>query len=163
MTLSWTRPRSGGIPGLGALAALALAGCGAGSPRATPTRAEFIARADAICNQETARLSRLAAREHASSSSLTDARRLIRQMATVHEAATAKLESLSQPSGEATTITRWLTARTVAATFELDTAEAPSGEGSVAASDIRAALRRAVARVRNLSQSYGFRICGASE
>jgi hypothetical protein len=84
-------------------------------------------------------------------------------MAAVHEAATAKLESLSQPAGEATTIARWLTARTVAATFELDTAEAPSGEGSVAASDIRGALRRAIARVRALSRSYGFRVCGASE
>jgi hypothetical protein len=81
----------------------------------------------------------------------------------IQEAATARLESLSQPAGEATSIASWLTARTVAATFELDTAEAPSGEGSVAASDIRAALRRAIARVRDLSQSYGFRVCGASE
>jgi hypothetical protein len=141
---------------------LALAGCGAGSPRAAPTKAAFIARADAVCSQETANLSGLRARERVSSAS-PDARRQIHQVVGIQEAATARLESLSQPAGEATTIARWLTARTVAATFELDTAEAPSGEGSAAGSDIRAALRRAMARVRDLSQSYGFRVCGASE
>jgi hypothetical protein len=163
MTPSWWRPGPGIIPGLGAIVALALAGCGAGSPRGAPTRAEFVARADAICNQETIRLSGLRAREHASSASLMDSPRLIRRVAAIHEAATARLESLSQPTGETTTLARWLTARTVAATFELDTAEAPRDEGSVAASDIRSALRRAMARVRDLSESYGFRVCGASE
>jgi hypothetical protein len=142
---------------------LALASCGAASPRPAPTKAAFIARADAVCSQETARLSGLRARERASSASPVDARRLIHQLVGIQEAATARLESLSQPAGEATTIARWLTARTVAATFELDTAEAPSGKGSVAGRDIRAALGRAIARVRDLSQSYGFRVCGASE
>jgi hypothetical protein len=161
MRLTWTRPL--GIPGLGAIAALALAGCGAGGPGPAPTRAEFIARADAICRQETAKLSGLRARERASSASPVEARLQVHEVVGTQEAATARLESLSPPAGEATTIARWLTARTVAATFELDTAEAPRGEGSVAGRDIRAALRRAIARVRDLSQSYGFRVCGASE
>src|SRR5262249_25943591 len=144
-------------------AALALAGCGAGAPKAAPTKAEFIARADAICSQETAKLSRLRAGEHVSSVALISAPRLIRRVTAIHEAATARLESLSQPTGEGTTIAKWLTARTVAATFELDTAEAPRAEGSVAARDIRGALRTATANVHDLSQSYGFRVCGANE
>ena len=163
MKLSWARPGSGIIPGLGAIAALALAGCGAGSPTTAPTKEQFIARADAICSQEEAKLSRIRAREHASSASLSDPPRLIRQVASTHEAATARLESLSQPAGDAATLARWLTARTVAATFEHDTAEAPGGEASVAARDIRAALRGAIALVRSLSEGYGFRVCGTSE
>jgi hypothetical protein len=163
MPLSWARSRAAVIPGLGAIAVLALAGCGGSNPRTTPSKAQFIARADAICGHEAAKLSRVKAGDHASGASLGQVPRLIRQVAAIHEAATAKLESLPQPPGQASTIAGWLTARTVAATFELDTAEAPTGEHSVAGSDIRAALHRATALVRSLSQSYGFRVCGTTE
>jgi hypothetical protein len=163
MPLSWARSRAAGIPGLGAIAALALAGCGASNPRTALTKAQFIARADAICGHEAADLSGLRARNRASDASLTQVPRLIRQVAAIHEAATTRLESLPQPPGEASTIAGWLTARTVAATFELDTAEAPPGEASVAGSDMRAALRRARTLVRSLSRSYGFRVCGTTE
>jgi hypothetical protein len=84
-------------------------------------------------------------------------------MAAIHQGATNRLEALPEPSGQATTIARWLTARTVAATFEHDTAEAPAGEEMTAATDMRAAFARASARVRELSASYGFRICGVAE
>jgi hypothetical protein len=163
MTPSWARAGAAGIPGLGAIAALALAGCGATSPRTAPTKGQFIARADAICSSEAAKLSRLRARDHASSATPGQVPRLIRQVAAIHEAATSRLESLRQPAGEAPTIARWLTARTVAATFELDTAEAPIGKDSIAARDIRAALSRASALARSLSQGYGFRVCGTTE
>jgi hypothetical protein len=163
MPLSLGRSRATAIPCLGAITVLALAGCGASNPRNTPSKAQFIARADAICGDEAAKLSRVDARDQGSGAPLGQVPRLIRQVVVIREAATARLESLSQPAGESTSIARWLTARTVAATFEYDTAEAPRSQGSVAASDIRAALRKATARVRDLSASYGFRVCGASE
>jgi hypothetical protein len=150
------------IPGLGAIAVLALAGCGTTSAKSAPTKAQFTARADAICGYEEKKLRRAAAFDHASIASFSEVPRLIRQAVAIHEAATAKLESLSQPVGEAATITRWLTARTVATTLERDTAEAPSGKDLTAARDVREELGRARAFVGDLSRRYGLQVCGAS-
>jgi hypothetical protein len=128
-----------------------------------PTKSQFIARADAICGSEEQRLKRAAALGHAASASDTEVRHLTRQLAAIHQDATTRIESLPQPAGEAAAIARWLTARTVAATFELDTAEAPADEDSTATNDMRAALARASALARELSRSYGFRVCGVAE
>jgi hypothetical protein len=128
-----------------------------------PTKSQFIARADAICGSEEQRLRRAAALGHSASASDGGVRHLTRQLATIHQDATTRIESLPEPAGETATIARWLTARTVAATFELDTAEAPGGEDSTATNDMRAALVRASALVRELSGSYGFRVCGVPE
>jgi hypothetical protein len=127
-----------------------------------PTKPQFIARADAICGSEKQQLERAARLAHPAGASEGQLRRLTRQLAAIRQAATNRLESLPQPRGEAAAIARWLRARTVAATFELDTAEAPAGD-STAANDMRAALARASALVRELSSSYGFRVCGVPE
>jgi hypothetical protein len=155
--------RAAGIPGLGAIAALALTGCGASAPEVAPTKSQFIARADAICGSEEQRLRRAAALGRSASASDSEVRHLTRELATIHQDATTRIESLPRPAGETARIATWLTARTVAATFELDTAEAPPGEDSTATNDMRAALARASARVRALSSSYGFRVCGVAE
>jgi hypothetical protein len=148
---------------LAIIAALALAGCGASAPERAPTKARFIARADAICGDEVANLQRAAARDHASLASFSQVPRLLRQLAGIQQAATTRLESLPQPPGERGPIMSWLTARTVTATFELDAAEAPAGEESTAAKDMREALARASARLRALSHGYGFSVCGAGD
>jgi hypothetical protein len=162
MTLSLGRPHTAGITGLGAIAALAIAGCGASTPSVAPTKPQFIARADAICGSEERKLRR-AALDRAASASYSEVQRLTRELAAIQQDATNRLEALPEPAGQAATIAGWLTARTVAATFELDTAEAPAGEGLTAVTDMRAALARASARVRELSRSYGFRVCGVAE
>jgi hypothetical protein len=155
--------RAAGILGLGAIVALALSACGTSTPELAPTKAQFIVRADAICRSEEQRLKRAAALLQSASVSHSEVRHLTSQLSTIHQDATIRIESLPQPAGETATIARWLTARTVAATFELDTAEAPAGEDSTATNDMRAALVRASALVRELSSSYGFRVCGAAE
>jgi len=152
-----------GIPAVGVAVVLAVSGCGDASSTTAPTKAQFAARADAICSYEARKLRWAAAFERASLASFDEVPRLIRQAVAIHTAADAKLESLPKPSGEGAAITRWLTARTIASTLELDTAEAPVGRASVAARDIRSALARARALVHALSRRYGFRICGASE
>jgi hypothetical protein len=157
------RSRAAGIPSLGAIAALALTGCGTSTPKVAPTKPQFIARADAICGSEKQQLKRAATLGHPASASEGELRRLTRQLAAIRQAATNRLESLPQPAGQAAAIARWLTARTVAATFELDTAEAPAGEDSTATNDMRGALARASARVQELSRSYGFKLCGVAE
>jgi hypothetical protein len=128
-----------------------------------PSKPQFIVRADAICGSERRQLGRAATLGHPARARESELRRLTRQQASIRQAATMRLESLPQPAGEAAPIARWLTARTVSATFELDTAEAPAGEDSTAANDMRAALARARALVRELSSSYGFRVCGVAE
>jgi len=152
-----------GIPGLAVIFTFALAGCGASSTTSAPTKARFIARADAICGYEEEKLHRITALENAWSASFGEGPRLLRQVAAIHERATTKLESLSKPAGGAATIASWLAARTVAATFEHDAAEAPTDKHSIAAKDIREALARASALVGNLSRRYGFRVCGSRE
>jgi hypothetical protein len=133
------------------------------SAKAASTRTQFTARADAICSYEDEELRRTAAFDHASIASFSDVPRQIRKAAAVHEAANAKLESLPKPAGEAATVTQWLTARTVATTLERDTAEAPPREDSTATRDIREELGRQTAFVRDLSQRYGFKVCGVAK
>jgi hypothetical protein len=152
-----------GIPAVGLIALLALAGCGGAGSRTAPTKAQFTVRADAICRLESVKLHRAAAVDDTSLASFREIPRLIRRAVAIHGAANAKLEALPKPVGEDATITRWLTARTVATTLELDTAEAPAGADSIAATDIRIALDRARAAVRSLSHRYGFRVCGETE
>jgi hypothetical protein len=161
--VNFGRSRAAGVPGLGAIAALALTGCGTSTPKVAPTKPQFIARADAICGSEKRQLERAATLGHPASASEGGIRRLTRQLAAIRQAATNRLESLPQPAGQAAAIARWLSARTVAATFELDTAEAPPGEDSTATNDMRGALARASALVQELSRSYGFKLCGVAE
>jgi hypothetical protein len=163
MVLSFGRAHTAALSGLAAIAALAIAGCGASTPEVTPTKAQFIAHADAICGSEERKLRHAAALDRAARASYSEAQRLTRELASIRQDATNRLEALPEPAGQTATIARWLTARTVAATFELDTGEAPAGEEMTAAADMRGALAQASARVRRLSESYGFRVCGFGE
>jgi hypothetical protein len=142
------------------LALLTLAGCGGAGPKPAPTKAQFTARADAICRAEAENLRRAAAFEHAPVAAFSTVPRLIREAVVLREAATGKLESLRKPAGDAKAIEQWITARTVQATLQRDAAEAPVGEYLKATRDVQAALARANALARRLSERYGFTICG---
>jgi hypothetical protein len=149
------------IPTFGIVALLTLVGCG--GMAAGPTKAQYTARADAICAFENEKLHRAAAFEHAPVAAFSSVPRLIREAVAIRAVANAKLESLAKPAGEGATIEKWLTARTVQATLRRDVAEAPAREFPTAAKDVKEALDRASALERDLSQSYGFRICSATE
>jgi hypothetical protein len=155
---------------LALIAVVGLAGVtGCSVTRTEPglTRAQFIARADAICQLEGEKLAyiehRAAALAGASIASFRSVAPLIRKAVAVHEAANAKLESLPEPPRDTATIGRWLTARTVAATVASDSAEAPAGQDLSAARDVQRELGRVTARARDLARGYGFKVCGATE
>lgn len=142
-------------------------GCGVTRTKQGLTKAQFIAHADAICRTEDVKLAyieqRAAALEGASIASFRSVPRLIRKASAIQETANLKLESLPEPPGETKTIGRWLTARIVAATIALDAAEAPSGRDLIAANDLQRQLAIANASAHDLSRSYGFAVCGATE
>jgi hypothetical protein len=148
------------IPSAGIVALLTLVGCGGAGAKPAPTKAQFTARADAICSFEARKLRRAAAFERAPVAAFSTVPRLIREAVVIREAANAKLESLHKPAGDGKAIENWLTARTVAGTLQRDAAEAPPGEYLTATRDVKEALARQRARERRLSESYGFMICG---
>ena len=155
--------RTPGLLALLAMALVALAGCGAGKAKPAPTRAGFAAEADAICAWEGQKLARAAAYEQAPVQSFSEVPRLIRQAVVIREAADAKLEALRAPTGEATQIGRWLTARTVAGTFEHDLGEAPAREELTAGRDIREQFAKTDAYARTLAAREGLQGCAAAE
>ena len=148
--------------GILALVTVVLAACGGAGGGPAPTRARFAARADAICRDELAKLRRAATIERAPLAAFTSVPRLIREAVVIQEAATASLEALRGPAGEAGEIRRWLTARTVASTLRRDAAEAPLHEYRAAVRRLQHTLERATARERRMSRAYGFRVCGAT-
>jgi hypothetical protein len=140
---------------------LLLGACGTARTRADMTKAQFIARADAICRAAEVKLAhirQLAARLGRAAS----APPVMRQEVAANRLATARLESLPEPPGEGGAIARWLTARTVAATVASDAAEAPAGEDRAAVKDVFAELEVARARAGRLAHDYGLEACGAS-
>jgi hypothetical protein len=139
-------------------ATLISAGCGGSRGRA-PTKAQFIAAAEAICRREQAKLEQIAQRARERVRPPTAAE-LIRQRVAQSQLATQQLEDLRRPAGEGDAIKRWLTARTVAATVALDLAEAPPTGAGSATIDVAGELGRARARVRDLARRYGLGLCG---
>jgi hypothetical protein len=142
--------------GAGALALACAAGCGSARPAVAP--GQFAAKANAICRQEQVTLAYIAARARLLGRP-SQSPHAIRQRAAQSQAATARLQALEQPAGEANAIGRWLTARTVAATVALDLAEAPQHGDAVAVSDVRAQAARALGQAGAQAAALGIRTC----
>jgi hypothetical protein len=140
----------------GALAAAYAVGCGASRPALG--QSQFAAAADAICRSEQAKLADIAARARLLGRS-PQSPHVIRQRARQSQLATARLQSLAPPAGDAQAIARWLTARTVAATVALDLAEAPPRGEAVAVADVRAQALRTSARASAKAAALGLRKC----
>jgi hypothetical protein len=139
--------------------AVTLAACSSANTRPGLTRAQFIARADAICAAEDVKLSRVAAYEHATLAELASDPRLIRHAVAIHEAASAKLEALAEPPADVAPIARWLAARTVATTVEFD-AEQALVKRLPDAARVQAERARRSALALGLARGYGLRVCG---
>jgi hypothetical protein len=150
--------RSGGA--LLVLAPALIAGCGASRERAPITRAQYIARADAICAAEQTQLAYLASRAPLLGQAPGSPPQL-RKAVAVAQTATTRLEALPAPPGEGARLRSWLTARTVAATVAGDAAEAPRGEQAHARAAVLGELVRASALARELARRYGLEVCGA--
>ena len=144
------------------VAVLLVTSCGTTRTKAAITKAQFIARADAICQAEQAKLAFIKQRARTPENAPTPPP-VIRQQVVQSRAATAKLESLPQPPGESATIGKWLTARTVAATIASDAGEAPAREDATAVRDVLYELARANALARRLAGDYGMGTCRATD
>jgi hypothetical protein len=141
------------------LASLVGTSCGKGGPQ--PSRAQFSARAAAICANEDRKLDYIRNRARARRLS-PQAPSVLRKEAAAGRAATEDLEALERPRGAGSEIRRWLTARAVAATITIDLAEAPSAEHTSAVAAVAAELGRARERVRALSGTFGGGACDAA-
>jgi hypothetical protein len=146
----------------GMIVALSASGCGAAREKRGLTRSRFVASADAVCRFEQAKLAYIEARAHRLRRT-PSAPPVIRQRVAQSQLATARLEALPEPPGDAVAIKRWLTARTVAATVAIDLAEAPAKGEAIAVNDVRGELATAQARARGLALAYGARVCGETD
>jgi len=156
------RHQPGVVIAAGMLAALSASGCGATREKRGLSRVQFIASADAACRFEQGKLAYIEARAQRLGRALS-APPVIRQQAAQSQLATARLEALPEPPGDAGAIKRWLTARTVAATVAIDLAEAPARGQATAVSDVKDELVTAQARARGLALAYGSRVCGETD
>jgi hypothetical protein len=147
---------------LAVLAAVALAGCSTANTQTGLTRAQFAARADAVCAIEADRLAGVAAEERGSVSSLHDVARYVRHAVAIHEQTNSRLEALAEPPAGVTAIARWLNARTVATTVETDTAQALT-QALPALASVQVERTRTSARAQLLARALGMRVCGPIE
>lgn len=144
------------------LLAVAIAACSSANTKAGVTKAQFIARADAVCRAEQEKLRRALEREHTTVAALAYYPRIIRIAVAIHEAADAKLEALSEPPQDVAPITRWLTARTIATTVEFDAAQALA-QHLPAAARVQAERLRRSALALSLARDYSLTVCGSIE
>jgi hypothetical protein len=161
---------------LGLLAATAgLAGCGGAtktqtsstSPAASgpvPTRAQYVAQADAICQETRASLAKLQTKSLIAlgdtPKAFAAAAPLFRQIQAVEQAELGRLQGLRLPSGDNTEVTAYLQEGTQAVTLvaRIAAAFAKGDKVALAAAEKEGNQRGAVAK--GLAQGYGFKVCG---
>jgi hypothetical protein len=166
------------------LCAAAVAGCGGGSTRTTaatvtrasspstaavpaaPTKAQFIARADAICARTNAKLKpvqqHLSALARQSESAIeSEGPTAFRQGAAITREGIAQLQALSVPTGDVATVQKIITALDdEAADIDNIAAATAHGEGS-AIEAAKRAEQTTKATYQGLAQGYGLKVCGA--
>ena len=172
-------------PALGlavALLALLLSGCGttgtpsatvhakvsASSPQALPTKASFIAQAQAICRALSAQEAPLKTRQEslkglpnaAADSAFVS---LARHVVALSQAANGKLQALARPPGDASAISELVRNFSQDATYVADIAEAAVKQESTGGEDAEDLLKRSLARDSRLADAYGMQDCFGSE
>jgi hypothetical protein len=146
-------------------------GSATGGPKSAPTRAQFIAQAEAICRADNAKLAPIKSHVEALKGSTLATRwkrgsALILEAVALERADIAQIRSLPEPSGDASTIAKLLTAAEEKETDESNLAHAlanglTNGElGAITAAG--EAAKTAKAREHYLAQGYGIE-CGGSE
>lgn len=152
-------------------AALALAACGGGSKASsstasrsasapsTPTRAEFIARADRVCQDADTRSNPLNLRLQ-SATTPSQVSSLLRQQLAIVQSGLASFKAIPEPPADKAQIAG-LTAEVdqqVAVLRKIVRAAAAGDQATVSADED--ALARLHVRYQRLAQSYGLRVCG---
>ncbi len=170
-----TQPRVGCrvLAPLGAAVALGLAGCGGSSHKTTTnaatvaqSKAAYIAKADAVCQQLRASLTALAPQTKAFSDAGASAKAyvlgapLFRQVQALEQTELSRLKALPLPSGNTSQVTAYLQhgAAAVALTGTIATALAHRDARALTAAERQGVT--AAAATRGLAQGYGFKVCG---
>jgi hypothetical protein len=167
------------------LCAAAVAGCGSGQTGttaatltrasstpapavpATPTKAQFIAHADAICARTNAKLKpvqqHLSALARQSESAIeSDGPAAFRQGAAITREGIAQLQALPTPTGDAATVQKIITALDDEAA-DIDNIAAATAHGEDSAIEAaKRAEQTTKATYDGLAQGYGLKVCGAS-
>ncbi len=168
------RHRTGTTVGL-LVATAGLAACGGGTkantatttPAAsgpTPTRAQYITQADAICQETRISLSKLQTKSLVAlgdtPKAFAAAAPLLRQIQTVEQAELARLQALRLPSGDNTEVTAYLQegVQAVMLVGRIADGFAKGDRVALAAAEKEGTQRGAVAK--GLAQGYGFKVCG---
>jgi hypothetical protein len=160
-----------------ALVALAATGCGSSTNTTTPgtttaatsppTRAQFIAQADAICQQAQSELAPLKARVEAlkgsSPSTYKVAASLVRENVAISRAVQKKLDALAKPPADAATIEKMLGVLSEEITDKNNAANAIANEEAAGVTAASAADKKAKSFDEGLAQGYGMKVCGRSE
>jgi len=149
------------------LTAAALAGCGGGSASHGPTRAAYIAKADAICRSAHAQTNNLISKIKALAPTLLiggtaaapTAPGLVAQLHTVAAADLARLRALAEPSGDHAAIAKFLDPlASIVSAMGKALADLRAGHAVDAAALFSDAIPTAQA-VRSAAGSYGFKAC----
>ena len=157
------------VPACALLGTALLAGCGGGGDGG-PTRAEYVARANRICQAASVRAAPFVTRLSAAAAALytgkslpaVRTRLLAREVGELHDVAAgyvAQLRGLNQPSGDRTTIKRFLNS-SAAIVDAMGQASAALGTGDVTSA--LAALQRgqsASDEAKAAAQAYGLDAC----
>jgi len=133
--------------GPAAAALLALAGCGGGS--STPTKAQYVAKVNALCATEQQQLTQIAL-EHVKLSVTLDHANGVREQALM------QIEAVKKPSSEAIS-PEWLQLRRRA--LELSKKVAAAGPGSSAARPLDREYVVVTNKARALGLAYGLTSC----
>lgn len=167
----------------GALATLVLAiatsGCGGGdggasattggaTSTAAPTRAAYIAQADAICrrtNERTAgtneQIAEINRRATSTESALAQAAPILAEAYRSQRASVAEFRALPAPAGDAAAVDRVVAGIEEQVALIGRIADAADAGDAARMRALSAELKLTRARVRGLLQGYGFRVCGS--
>jgi hypothetical protein len=155
----------------GALAAVVLAGCGSSSPTSssTPTtgtttaaagntRAEFIAKADALCTTAHAKQGTV----HGKANKKTTAAELVpllRAQAKIAKGLATSLRAITPPVGDTTAVTRFEHSVTELSVYSTALSNSIHANHAYAARALAAKLSSWRQRETLLGQGYGYKVC----
>ena len=151
-----------------AAAALVVAGCGSSDDDAAPTRAQYIARVDTLCQASNQRTRALNVRLRRAAAGARDDRERLRRLAPVLERGhagvrknAAVFKAADAPAGDAAAVER------IAKAYGQQAEQVRELAAAARRGNVRAFISlsdeqdRLVTRARRLAREYGFRECGS--
>jgi hypothetical protein len=153
------------------MVAALVAGCGGSTGTATTgssttvaagtDRASYIARADALC--KTANTRQEALRGRAKGLAVTKLPPILRQQATIAQTLATELGKLSPPSGDRTTVSRFVRSVHQLSVYSVAVANSIAANHAFAARALANKLGTARQQETLLGQGYGYRVCASGK